>query len=51
MTTIEFILSVAVVAMVVLQCVILREIHDWRLTILATSSKRRQWVREEHETK
>ena len=50
MTTIEFILSVAVVGMVVLQCVILKELHDWRVTANLRESWRRQWVREEHQS-
>lgn len=48
MTLIECILSVAVVGMVVLQCVILVELREARMTSLLRESKRRQWVREEH---
>ena len=49
MTLIEFLLSVAVVGMLVLQCVILMELHDYRVTLLLRASKRREWVRQEHE--
>ena len=48
MTLIEFILSVAVVGMVVLQCVILVELHTQRHTCALRSSRRRDWAREEH---
>ena len=44
MTLIEFLLAVAVVGMVALQCVILIELRAWRMT----ESRRRQWIAEEH---
>ena len=49
MTSIEFILSVAVVGMVVLQCVILLELRETRRTIAAQGSMRRLWTKVEHE--
>lgn len=50
MTTIEFILSVAVVGMMVLQCVILLEIRDQRITRRLRESDRHRWVQEEHKS-
>ena len=49
MTLIEFLLSVAVVGMVVLECVILVELHTQRHTCALRRSSRRDWAREEHE--
>ena len=50
MTIIEFILSVAVVGMVVLECIILLEIRNQRYTSALRESARREWVRKEHES-
>ena len=49
MTTIEFLLSVAVVGMVVLECIILLEIRNQRYTRALRESARRAWVKKEHE--
>ena len=45
MTLIEFLVSTCVLASVVLQCVVLRELHDLRLTILMRLTVRRKWQR------
>ena len=49
MTMIEFFRTVIDVAILVLQCVILMELHDYRVTLLLRASKRREWIRQEHE--
>lgn len=48
MTLIEFLLAVAVVANVALQCVILIELRDLRQSSALRESQRRQWITEEH---
>lgn len=50
MTTIEFILSVVVLGMVVLQCVILIELRDQRIVRALRESDRREWIRKEHKS-
>lgn len=47
MTLIEFILSIAVVGMVVLQCVILIELRRIEFLWGLAGSKRRRWTHEE----
>jgi len=50
MTSIEFLLSVAVVGMVVLECIILLELRNIRHTSALRESARRDWNRKEHES-
>lgn len=47
MTLIEFLLSVAVVGMVVLQCVILLELRRIDVLWALRASRRRRWLHEE----
>ena len=44
MTIIEFLVSTCVIASVVLQCLVLRELHDLRMALMARRSARREWV-------
>ena len=49
MTLAEVLLAVLVVADVVLHCVTLLAVRDTLHTFVAHTSKRRGWVRQEHE--
>lgn len=49
MTLIEFLIAVAVVADVVIHCLVLLALRDALATIIAQGNMRRQWARKEHE--